>query len=425
MTPVEAVLVGAGLRGRFVYGAYARTHPERLRIVAVAEPDAVRRDAFAREHGLSGVHVLEDWRPLLEGPRRAPVAIVASGDALHVEPALAALERGYHLLLEKPMALRPDECVRVVEAAERAGCMLQIGHVLRYTPFYERVHEILSSGRLGRVLTLDMKEHVAAWHMAHSYVRGKFRSRAVAAPFVVAKTCHDLDLMAWLVDSPARRLASFGGRALFRAESAPRGAPGRCTDGCPVQAECAFDAVRFYADPDPAVAGLWPWSDVSTDPSREARLRALETGPYGRCVYRCDNDVADHQVLALEFEDDVVASFTVQGHATHETRTIRASGSEGELRGVLHEGRIEVTRHGSLETERITLPASALGHFGGDEGLLDHFTDLVLRGAADEVRASGRASLESHLLGFAAEQARVEGQVVDMASFRRAAGIRA
>ncbi len=415
---VEAVLVGGGNRGRFTYGGYALRRPDRLRIVALAEPVADRREAVAAEHGLPAERVAADWRTLLSRPALAPVAIVATGDTDHVGPALAAIASGHHVLLEKPIAPDPADCLRVVDAAERAGRILQIGHVLRYTAFYEKVHEIVASGRLGEIVTLDMKEHVAHWHLTHSYVRGKFRNRRIAAPIVLAKTCHDLDLMAWLVGRPASRVASFGSLSHFRPAQAPAGAPERCTQGCPVQEGCPHDAVRFYLGPGDDVARIWPWTDLGLDPSREARRRALETGPYGLCAYRCDNDVPDHQVLALEFGGGITATFTLHGLATHERRTIRISGTLGELRGVFQEGVIDVTRHGSLETERHGVEASLAGHLGGDEGLLGHFTDVVARGAASEVRASGRVSLESHLIGFAAEQARLERRVVDMEAFR-------
>jgi predicted dehydrogenase len=356
-----AVLVGAGNRGALVYAEWAHRHPDRLRIVGVAEPDAGRRTAVAEAHRIPAEAVFADWRPCLEAPRRADVAIVATSDTLHVEPALAAVARGYDVLLEKPIAPTPADCVRVVTAAEAAGRLLQIGHVLRYTPFYEKVHEIVSGGGLGEVLHLDLREHVAAWHMAHSYVRGRFRNRAEAAPILLAKSCHD---------------------------------------------------------PDERLARLWPWVDVSPDPSREARRRALETGRYGRCVYHCDNDVLDHQTVALEFEGGVTASFALHGFAAHEQRTIRVTGTEGELRGLLDGGVIEVSRPGRLEAERHQVGQSVLGHYGGDEGLLDHFTRVVASGSRTDVRASGRSALESHLVGFAAERARETGTVVDVAAFR-------
>ena len=307
----------------------------------------------------------------------------------------------------------------MVAAAERAQRILQIGHVLRYTEFYARAREIAASGRLGELQLIDMREHVAYWHMAHSYVRGKFRNRALAAPFVLAKSCHDLDLLAWFAASPPAQLSSFGSLGAYVPERAPAGAPERCSSACPVQATCPWDAERFYLEPDERRARHWPWSDLSADPSREARARALADGPYGRCVFRCDNDVVDHQVVSVAFESGLVATLGVHGVASEERRTLRISGSRGELRGVLQTGVIEVTRHGERgPVETIEIAASPFGHSGGDQGLLDHFCDVVARGALDEVRASGRVALESHLMGFAAERARREHSVVDMAGYR-------
>jgi len=418
MTPIDVALIGGGNRGRAVFGAYALRHPERMRVVALAEPHPERRAAVARAHALAPEAVFDDWRALVATRPRAQAAIVATGDTEHVEPALALLAAGYHLLLEKPIAPDPVDCLRVVEASERAKRILQVGHVLRYTAFYARVQAIAAGGRLGKLALIDLREHVSYWHMAHSYVRGKFRKRALAAPFVLAKSCHDLDLLAWLAASPSLRLASFGSRGVYRAELAPAGAPERCSPKCPVQATCAWDAERFYLSPDDRLARHWPWSDLSADPSRAARERALATSDYGRCVFRCDNDVADHQVVAVEFENGIAATLGVHGSASEERRTVRISGSEGELRGVLHTGEIEVSRHGSLEREQIRIEASPFGHSGGDQGLLDHFCDVVARDAPDEVRASGRVALESHLMGFAAEQSRLEGRTLDMASYR-------
>lgn len=417
---LTAVLIGAGNRGRWVYGRWALAHRERLRIVAVAEPIEEARAAFAAEHAIAPELVFADWSECLAGERLADVAIIATGDTLHTEPALRALALGYEVLLEKPIAPTPAECVRVVEAAEASGRLLQIGHVLRYSRFYEKVHEIAASGALGALVHVDMKEHVAHWHMTHSYVRGKFRSRAIAAPILLAKSCHDLDLLAWLVDRPALRVASFGALAHYRKDRAPAGAPPRCTDGCPVQQSCPHDAVAFYLGPDDALARGWPWSDVSPDPSRAARRRALETGRYGRCAFHCDNDALDHQTVALEFEGGVTASFGLQGLAPREQRTIRVTGTRGELRGILDGGLIEVERPGVLGVERHQIEGSVLGHFGGDVGLMEHFVGLLESGSR-AVRASGRAALESHLVGFAAERARAEGRVVDMQAFRESA----
>lgn len=418
MAPLSAVLVGAGNRGRSVYAAWARRHPERLRLVAIAEPDDDRRTATAAEHGIDATRCFRDWKDCLERPRLADLAILATSDTLHVGPALAALEHGYDVLLEKPIAPTAAECVRVVDAAERAGRLLQIGHVLRHTPFYQKVHEIVSSGTLGELVHLDLKEHIAAWHMTHSYVRGRFRNRSEAAPILLAKSCHDLDLICWLADRPALRVASFGALAHYRSEEAPADAPARCTDGCPTQTTCPHDAVRFYLEPDDQLARFWPWLDVSSDPRRESRRRALETGRYGRCVYRCDNDVLDRQAVTIEFDGGLTASFSLHGFAAEEQRTIRVTGTRGELRGRLDGGIVEVTRPGVFGAERHELGGSPLGHFGGDVGLMEHVTALLAEGSRTALQGRGRSALAGHLLGFAAERAREAGCIVDVTAFR-------
>ncbi len=412
--PLEAVVIGAGLRGRETYGAFALANPELLRIVAVAEPDWERRSAFSSAHRLPAGCCFDDWRLLLGRPALARVAIVATPDDAHAEPALAALAAGYDVLLEKPIASEPVACVRVVEAFDAAGRLLQIGHCLRYAPFYRGIYDIIASGRLGEVMTISMAENVAYWHMAHSFVRGKFRTTATAAPMLVAKSCHDLDLMSWFVGRACLRVASFGSLRHFGPESAPPDAPDRCTDGCPVEQSCLFSAPRFYLRSYP----FWPWSDVSLATDIESRRRGLETGPYGRCVYRAGNDVVDHQVICLEFEGGVTGTFAMHGFAAAPLRTIRVSGTGGELVGAFEQGDIRILPHGRGTPEHIRVPYSPVGHGGGDQGLLHHFVEAVQRNAADELLASGRASLESHLIGFAAERARLEGRVVAMADFR-------
>lgn len=414
--PVEAVLVGAGQRGRAVFGRYALDHPERLRIVGLAEPEPARRAEMARAHGLPPENVFDDFGSLFDHGRLAPVAIIATGDALHLEPTLRAFDTGHDVLLEKPMALHPEDCLRLVEAGEAKGRRLQVGHVLRYTPFYQQVAELLGQGALGRIVHLDLREHVARWHFVHSYVRGKFRSAATSAPILLAKACHDLDLLAWFADAEVQAVSSFGSLLHFDAEGAPAEVPPRCTDGCPVQASCPDDAVRFYLGPEDAIAELWPFSDLGSERSRTSRRRALEEGPYGRCVHCGDNDVLDHQVVALRFEGGATASFALHGFATHERRTLRITGTKGELRGVLQEGVLELETNGA-PPRRFEIPGSAIDHYGGDAGLLADFTH-VMSEPGRAPRTSGRSALASHLIGFAAEEARRSGRVVDFATYR-------
>lgn len=414
---VRAILIGAGLRGRDTYSRWAAQHPDRLRIVGLAEPSPQRRAEVAARHALPAPALHASWESLLAAAPSADAAIVATGDALHVAPALAALGSGLHVLLEKPIALEARDCVRVVEAAERAGRALQVCHPMRFIAFYEKLAALVREGAIGRLVHLDLREHIAAWHMVHSYVRGKFRSTREAAPILLAKSCHDLDLLVWLVGERPARVASSGALSHYCAAGAPAAVPERCSDGCPVQADCPHDAVRFYAGPEERLARHWPWSDVSLDPAREARLEALRNGRYGRCIYRCDNDVLDHQSVAVEFPSGVTASFGLHGFANEERRTVRISGTGGEIRGVLHEGVIELSRVGSFRVERHQTEGSPLDHFGGDDGLLQHFTAALASGELGQLRSSGRSALAGHLLGFAAERARTTASVVDCAAF--------
>ena len=453
-------MIGAGQRGTEAYGPYALQHPDDLRFVAVAEPQAARRARFAQAHHIPPQRQFHTWEELLAQPPMAEAALVCTLDHLHVGPAAAALEAGYDVLLEKPMATTLPDCLRLVQTAERTGRILMICHVLRTTDFFTKVHEIVTSGRLGDVITVEHRENVAYWHMAHSYVRGNWRHSQTASPMILAKCCHDLDILFWNL-GPVRRLSSFGSLSHYRAENAPPGAPERCTDGCPHEDTCPWHAPRLYLEIIPLMQaarqarspaqrlaaslyldhrriveltrrlippldGLldyrgWPISAISEDSSPAARLQALQSGPYGRCVYRCDNDVVDHQTVNMEFESGITGVLTMHGHADEEARTMRYDGTRATLRGKFAMMGFQITLHdhrtGQMET--IAPPGTLRGHGGGDAALLAAFVRTVRQGQADPL-TSARASLESHLLAFAAEQSRLQGgAVVEMDAYRR------
>ena len=307
--------------------------------------------------------------------------------------------------------------VRLVQAAEAHGRLLMVCHVLRYTAFFAAVHDLLASGRLGRIVTVEHRENVAYWHMAHSYVRGNWRDSREESPMILAKCCHDMDLLFWNL-GPVRRLSSFGSLLHYRPENAPAGAPERCTDGCPVADECPWYAPRLYLHD---YTG-WPVSVISEDTSPEARRNALETGPYGRCVYHCDNDVVDHQTVNLEFESGATGVLFMHGHSHDEERTMRYDGTRATLRGRFGEGlgdSLEIHDHLSGRVERIDPLAQASGHGGGDAGLMAAFVQ-TLRGRGSSL-TTARESLESHLMAFAAEEARVQESIVRMDEFRQRA----
>jgi predicted dehydrogenase len=437
--------MGAGERGRSTYGRWCLEHPDQATVVAVADTDPDRRAALAADHALPDSQAFGDWRELLARTAETDAVVIATPDREHAAPAIAALARGHDVILEKPIAPTQDEVRAVGEAAARSTGSVTVAHVLRYTPFFSAVKRALDEGLIGELVTIEHAERIGYWHFAHSFVRGNWRREADASPMILAKACHDLDLLRWLAGDRCTAVASFGGLHHFRPEQAPPRALDRCTDGsvrCPAAASCPFDAVRLYVERTSELTG-WPVSVITSDPTPVGRLRALATGPYGRCVYRSDNDVADHQVVALEFANGVHATLTVNGLTADNTRQVHIHGTRGELRGRLDTGEIEVRRflpgagvtsagpwdrdeyrrQAVRDDERIVLdaaPVPADGHGGGDAGLM---ADVVGRlrarrdgvaGADDVARTSLAVSIDSHVMAFAAEQSRHERRVVEL-----------
>ena len=462
--PIKALLFGAGARGAEAYGPYALTHADEIKFVAVAEPDLVRRERFARDHKIPAKLCFETWDEALAAGVMADVVINCTQDQIHRESAIAALAAGYDMLLEKPIANTIGDSLSIILAAEQQNRYLQICHVLRFTDFFQKVRQILISGRLGQLITISHRENVSAWHMAHSFVRGNWRREDESSPMILAKCCHDLDLLQWFVGSAAIRLSSFGSLIHFRPENAPEGAPTRCTDGCPVERSCSFYAPAIYVDLEPfkyvlsqssfppyKLAGElslrrpelttpisiliprlralkqytgWPRSVISNDPGDEgALLKALQEGPYGRCVYHCDNDVVDHQIVLIEFEGGITASLTMHGHSQEEGRTLRIDGSKATLlaKFSLNRSFIEIHDHRTTHVERIDFPNNLenVGHGGGDFGIMKDFVQVI--NGFKEPTTTARESIESHFMAFAAEAARLNGEVIIMDDFREEA----
>jgi predicted dehydrogenase len=457
--PVKAVLVGAGQRGAEVYGGYAGANPARIKFVAVAEPVAERRASFAGEHRIEAAHMYESWEPLFAQPQLGQAALICTPDQLHTGPAAAALKAGYHVLLEKPMATSEEDCRSLVQAAREADRQLHICHVLRYAPHFSTIRDVIRSGELGQIVTIMHQENVSRWHMSHSFVRGSWRNSEESSPMILAKCCHDFDILLWLLDRRCLSLASTGSLIHFREENAPEGAPDYCLDGCPVANSCPYYAPYIYIEQTPfwqsvagSVSGLdklavethlrapWatrglsrlapglrqmsdyrqrPFSMVCSEPSRENLLEALKDGPYGRCVYRCDNNVVDHQVVLMTFEDGISVSLTMHGHSNLEGRTTRIQGSHGELEAFLGlaGGWVEVRQQRGRSRRIDTSPEKIEDHGGGDTRLMNAFIDSLVSGQTDQARTTVEQALESHLLAFAAEKARLEERVISRAEF--------
>jgi predicted dehydrogenase len=416
MGKITIALIGAGQRG-VNYAGYALEHPEELQVVAVAEPNQQRNQKFKWLHALPDEMCFESWEDLLARPKLADAVLICTQDNMHYEPTMKALEAGYHVLLEKPMSPDPLECIRMGERSEQYRRVFSICHVLRYTDFFGTIKTLLNEGAIGQLMSIGHNENVAYWHQAHSFVRGNWRKTAESSPMILAKSCHDLDIILWLAGADCTHVSSFGSLSHFKKENAPEGAPLRCLDGCPVSDQCLYYAPKVYLTDNVA----WPTSAISDDLSLEARTKALQEGPYGKCVYHCDNDVVDHQVVNMEFENEVTAAFTMSAFTNDCSRTLKLMGTKGEIRAAMEKNEIEVIDFETGRAKQISLetPGGHIGHGGGDFGLIRDFIKLVQQGGQGNGLTSAVHSVQSHLMAFAAERSRVDRRVVQMREFKQ------
>lgn len=357
---------------------------------------------------------------LLAQGKLADVMMIGTQDAFHAEPCIKAMELGYDVLLEKPIATNFEEVLRIEHVARRMGRRVLICHVLRYTPFYGKIKSLLESGAIGEVTSINAIEGVGPFHQAHSYVRGHWSVTGKSSPMIIAKSCHDMDIISWLVDSKCEQVASFGSRSYFNSAHAPSGAPPRCTDGCPVAAECPYDAHRYLRDERKWLNMVFKGGAEAPD---EAVLEWLRTSPWGRCVYHCDNDTVDRQTVNMSFANQVSATFTMTAFDVGRSLEVRGS------RGILTAGSavkritdhdIAVTDHFSQENTYHAFGEDSgeyVGHAGGDQGLIEAIHDEWAKPDSATMRSSIQRSVESHAMGFAAEEARVTKQVVDLNEF--------
>ena len=405
MKPVTAVVLGAGSRGS-TYAEFAREYPDQLQIIAVAEPRADRRELLAQELNVPGENRFASWEELLAKPRLADCAFVCTLDDDHTAPAIRAMELGYDVLLEKPMSNNEDECRAIVDTARRTGRKLAVCHVLRYTPFFMTLKGLLDRGTVGEVTNIAHIENVGYWHQAHSFVRGNWRTVRETSPMILQKSCHDMDILLWLMGRNCTHVQSFGSLRHFTPENAPAGAPERCLDGCPHAEICPYYAPRLYLD---MSRTGWPVDVITTDLSEAGRRRALEEGPYGRCVYHCDNDVVDRQVVNLLFEGGAVATFTMTAFSADFSRQLKVFGTRGQIQADMGTGEIVLHPFGA-EKQIVPVERAISGHGGGDYGILRDFLQVLREGG--ESRTSAEISLQSHLICFAAEKSRIEHAVV-------------
>lgn len=417
MKKLKVIVVGAGSRGDR-YAGLMHQSPDKYEIVGVADPAVARQSHFRENYGVPAENCYNDWKEILSRPKFADVAIIATVDDMHYEPALLAIEQGYDLLLEKPVAPTAKECADILKAARNKGVKVLVCHVLRYAPFYSRVKELVMSGVIGEIMSIDQVEGIGNVHFSHSYVRGNWHNTAFSAPMLLAKSCHDLDIIQWLMDKPCEYVTSFGSLVHFKPENAPEGAPIRCSDGtCPAYDTCPYNCIRHYYDrkENPRrqiiTKGIAK-NYVATD---EEVMTALKTTNYGMCAYHCNNNVVDHQVVSMEFAGGATANLTVNAF-NFGGRYIRIYGTKGEI--YAHMKDKEILVHTFSDKKDTMVPTAKVdetingGHGGGDAGIVKEMYEYFA-GDYNGFRAADLdISVQNHMIGFAAEEARETRTVV-------------
>ena len=410
---MKCVLIGAGSRG-MLYARWAKEHG--VATVAVAELRAERLQWAGEELGVPAERLFATAEELFACGKLADTAIVASLDKAHFGHVMLALDAGYDVLLEKPISPSAWECLEVERRAMELGRKVTVCHVLRYHALVAAIREILDSGELGRVVNIKHTENVGNWHMAHSFVRGNWHSSAETAPIILAKSCHDMDLLLWFTGAHCKRIAAFGSLDYFRPENAPKDSAERCCD-CPAAEKCRFEAMKVYRD----TLGAWPTEMVCLEQTEAALAEALRTSPYGRCVFLGENDVCDHMSVAMEFDSGVTATFTLNGQSDRMYRHIHIMCTEGEIEAsdrtnelVLRRFPVNGVAPEQVEVRHIEI--SSVGHGGSDLVMME---DFFLCGGAE--RSSISRSVESHLMALAAEESRLTGAVVSLDEFRKKA----
>lgn len=446
--PLRVAICGAGSRGNETYGSWIKNNPQRVRIVAVADPVASRRENLApAQH----VKHFDSWDLILDhlDELALDAVIITLPDGEHVDPAIAFMARGVPVLLEKPAAPTLPELQRLMTAQHEFSVPLAVAHVLRFTNFWKIIHSVIKRGIIGELITLEIRENIGFWHFAHSYVRGNWRNATTSSPMVLAKTCHDLDLIRWLMGAAPVQIVSHGSLQHFRIENKPQGAPEFCIDGCPVADNCPYYAPRYYLDALESVHGM-PITLLTEDTSVAGRMRALGISDYGRCVYQSDNDVVDHQMTTMTFASGATAQLTATAFTGENTRHVTITGSAGQISGHMDNGQIivelfspstelpddlrehvkETTTKGPLAHRTFELQvipdAASLGdhrgHAGGDEGLMEAFIGAIERGElSTTAELSLATAMDSHFMAFAAEESRVSGSIISFDSWKHEA----
>lgn len=417
MKKYTVALVGAGARGR-LYTDLMADMPEKYQVVAVAEPIKEKRDYVRDKHGLSEDMCFEDWESLFSKGKIADILVIATMDKEHYEPVMKAISLKYDMLLEKPVSTNPEECKNMADYVAEVGVKVLVCHVLRYSPVYMTIKKLVDDGVVGKIISVNAEECVGDVHHSHSFVRGNFGNTEKSSFMLLQKCCHDLDILQWIIGKKCKQVQSFGTLTYFRKENAPEGSPEYCYQGCPVGNKCPYNAVDIYLEGEDRFADYRFRELITSKPNAgyEARKEAIKTRQFGKCVFKCDNDVVDHQTLNMLYEDDITVTFTMNAF-TKGGRNMHIMGTKGEL--VFDGSDVKVFDFLTRETTTypIIIPDEKgyASHGGGDYGIICSLYDYISGIYNDDTSLSEIGiSVENHLTVFAAEKSRLENKIIDV-----------
>jgi predicted dehydrogenase len=407
MKPLRIAVIGAGVRGTSLARKLVSSGYD-VRVTAVAEPDNERRISFAEEFNLPETAAFRGWEELTAKFDDCDAVIIATLDNQHSEPALASLERGWHILLEKPIADTFADCKRIVEAQKMKKKVVAVCHTLRFMDGFRKIKDIIKSRKIGQLVHIDHMEAIGNLRYAHNYVRGRWARESDNTFLLLHKCSHDIDFISWLLSEACLRVSSFGSLKYFNPENAPEGSSTRCTKGCNLIDNCPYSALRMYVN---SPLDGWPARDVCSVHTRDEHLHAVEAGPYGKCVWHAGNDVVDHQVVVMEFEGGATAACTLTGYSATNGRRTRLQGTHGEMLFDEAEGTITVKRFDGEDDEivRINQPGS---YHPEDQDIVNDWLSSVIFSTSVAVDAT--EALRTHAVVFAAEISRKEGRTVEL-----------
>lgn len=424
--PVTAIIVGAGHRA-FVYSELAKTNPEMLKIVGVADPNPVRRKKAMNYFGFGENMCFESAQELAKHEKLADTIINGTMDEQHLETAVPLLDAGYDMLLEKPFAPNEKEMREIVACAKKNNSKVMICHVLRYTPFYYAIKERIANGEIGEIMNIQTTEHVSYHHLSTSYVRGKWaNSKKCHTTMLLAKCCHDLDLMMWMMsETKPVQISSFGGKYQFKAENAPAGAGTICMKDCPLVDTCVYSTKKLYIDhPNRWSFYVWDALEDIENPTIDDKIELMKSdNPYARCIYKCDNDVVDHQSVLVHFENGATGTHNMVGGSAEPRRNIHIIGTKGEIFGNFEESKFTVLKinpspdahNEECDVEEVDLKVTGDmvgaygGHGGGDEKLAADFVKFIRGEKPSLACTSIFDSVAGHLSVYLADKSRENG----------------